>query len=78
MLCRTCCNALGIASQSPTREGFYNPYIFSIRNYHIPFTLRIRKAMEDFPILHGYFQSLMDFREIHYIDQKCYIVRVVT
>ena len=44
----------------------------------IPFTLRNKKAVEDFPILHGYFQSLIDFREIHYIDQKCCIVRVVT
>ena len=28
-------HSFGIATQSPTREGFYNPFIFSIRNYYI-------------------------------------------
>ena len=34
----------------------------------IPFTLRNTKAVEDFPILHGYFQSRMDFPKIQSID----------
>lgn len=27
---------VGIASQSPTREGFYDPFNFTIQNYYIP------------------------------------------
>ena len=37
-----------------------------------------KKATEDFPILHGYFQSLIDFRKMHYINQKYCILCVVT
>ena len=58
-------------------EGRHRTW-FDLRTFLIPFTLRIRKAVEDFPILHGYFQSLMDFWEIHYIDQKFCSLPVLT
>ena len=35
---------------------------------YIPFTLRNKKAVEDFPILHGYFQSRIELRKIHTLD----------
>ena len=40
-----------IVTQSPTREGFYDPLIFSIRNYHTPsLTCLIKKQLKQLNI----------------------------